>query len=43
MTVLDPFAGSGSTYRAATMEGFDFIGFELQAEYVAIANARGKA
>jgi site-specific DNA-methyltransferase (adenine-specific) len=41
--ILDPFAGSGSTYRAATLEGFDFIGFELQAEYVAIANARGRA
>lgn len=37
---LDPFAGSGSTFKAARLEGFDFIGFELQAEYVAIANAR---
>lgn len=40
--ILDPFAGSGSTFKAATLEGFDFIGFELQAEYVALANARGR-
>jgi DNA modification methylase/transcriptional regulator with XRE-family HTH domain len=41
--ILDPFAGSGSTFKAATLEGFDFIGFELQAEYVALANERGRA
>ncbi len=40
-TVLDPFAGSGSTFKAATLEGFDFIGFELQADEVALANKRG--
>lgn len=39
-TVLDPFAGSGSTGKAAALEGFKFIGFELSAEYTAIANAR---
>jgi len=38
--VLDPFAGSGSTGKAAKLEGFQFIGFELSAEYTAIANAR---
>ena len=27
--VLDPFAGSGSTAKAAVLEGFEFVGFEL--------------
>lgn len=31
-TLLDPFMGSGSTGCAAVIEGFDFIGFELDAE-----------
>ena len=39
-TVLDPFAGSGSTGCAAVLEGFDFIGIEREAEYVEIARAR---
>ena len=39
-TVLDPFAGSGSTGKAAVLEGFHFIGFEREQEYVEIANAR---
>lgn len=39
-TVLDPFTGSGSTGKAAALEGFGFIGFELSAEYAAIAQAR---
>lgn len=39
-TVLDPFTGSGSTGKAALLEGFAFIGFELSAEYAEIANAR---
>jgi site-specific DNA-methyltransferase (adenine-specific) len=39
-TVLDPFTGSGSTGCAAVLEGFDFIGCEREAEYVAIAEAR---
>ena len=38
--VLDPFAGSGSTGKAAVMEGFGFIGIEREAEYVEIARAR---
>lgn len=38
--VLDPFAGSGSTGRAALMEGFQFIGIELDPVYAAIAEAR---
>jgi len=39
-TVLDPFTGSGSTGKAATLEGFNFIGIEQSSEYVEIANAR---
>jgi site-specific DNA-methyltransferase (adenine-specific) len=39
-TVLDPFLGSGSTGKAATLEGFNFIGIEQSAEYAEIANAR---
>ncbi len=39
-TVLDPFAGSGSTGRGAIAEGFQFIGIELSPEYAAIAEAR---
>lgn len=38
--VLDPFAGSGSTGRGAMLEGFNFIGFEMDPEYAAIADAR---
>jgi site-specific DNA-methyltransferase (adenine-specific) len=38
--VLDPFTGSGTTGCACAVEGFDFIGIEREAEYVAIAEAR---
>jgi len=38
--VLDPFMGSGSTGKAAILEGFNFVGIDLQPEYVAIAEAR---
>jgi len=38
--VLDPFTGSGSTGKAAILEGFRFIGVEREAEYVEIARAR---
>lgn len=41
--VLDLFAGSGSTGKAAKLEGFRFVGFELSPEYAAIANARIEA
>ena len=39
-TVLDPFTGSGSTGKAALLEGFNFIGIEQSEEYAAIAQAR---
>lgn len=39
-TVLDPFMGSGSTGKAAMLEGFNFIGIDLTPEYVEIARAR---
>ena len=39
-TVLDPFAGSGSTLVAAKREGFGFIGVELTEEYIPIIEAR---
>ena len=39
-TVLDPFMGSGSTGKAAMLEGFNFIGIDLSPEYVEIARAR---
>lgn len=42
-TVLDPFLGSGSTLKAATIEGFDGVGIELDAEYLEIARRRIEA
>ena len=42
-TVLDPFNGSGSTGKAAVLEGFNYVGIELDPAYVAIAEARIKA
>jgi len=41
-TVLDPFMGSGSTGKAAALEGFSFIGIEREEEYCEIAKARIK-
>jgi DNA modification methylase len=41
-TVLDPFMGSGSTGKAAILEGFSFIGVELSEEYLEIAKNRIK-
>jgi site-specific DNA-methyltransferase (adenine-specific) len=38
--VLDPFCGSGSTGKAARLEGFRFIGIERESDYAAIARAR---
>lgn len=39
-TVLDPFMGSGSTLKAAELEGFNAIGIELSNDYAAIARRR---
>jgi site-specific DNA-methyltransferase (adenine-specific) len=41
-TVLDPFAGSGTTLEAAMLEGFCFVGIEEQAEYIPDIQARVK-
>jgi DNA modification methylase len=38
--VLDPFNGSGSTGCAAVLEGFRYLGAELDADYVEIARKR---
>jgi DNA modification methylase len=39
-TILDPFAGSGSTGVACNQLGRNFLGWELSAEYHAIATRR---
>jgi DNA modification methylase len=41
--VLDPFNGSGSTGCAAVLEGFQYIGIEREAEYIAISEKRIQA
>lgn len=38
--VLDPFMGSGSTGIAARLEGFKFLGMELDKDYFKIAESR---
>ena len=38
--ILDPFIGSGSTGKAAALEGFAFVGIEIEAQYLEIAQAR---
>ena len=38
--VLDPFCGSGSTGIAAMLEGRDFLGVDLDADYINIAQRR---
>lgn len=42
-TVLDPFNGSGSTGKASVLEGFNYIGIELDADYIKISEARIKS
>jgi site-specific DNA-methyltransferase (adenine-specific) len=39
-TVLDPFMGSGSTGKGAILEGFNFIGMELDPHYCELAEKR---
>jgi site-specific DNA-methyltransferase (adenine-specific) len=38
--VLEPFAGSGTTLAAATLEGMNSIGIELTDDYLPIIEAR---
>lgn len=39
-TILDPFMGSGSTGKAAVLEGYNFVGIELQEDFVEISKSR---
>ena len=39
-TVLDPFAGSGTTGQVAVENGCRFVGIELSEEYIRLANRR---
>lgn len=38
--VLDPFTGSGSTGKAALLDGYQFIGIELTTDYLPIIEGR---
>ena len=38
--ILDPFMGSGSTLKAAELEGFSAVGIEIDPDYVQIARQR---
>lgn len=38
--ILDPFMGSGSTGKAAVLEGFDFVGIEREQEHIETAITR---
>jgi len=40
--VLDPFMGAGTTAVAAKQLGRNYLGFELNSEYIEIANNRLK-
>lgn len=42
-TVLDPFAGTGTTGVVALREGRRFVGVELNPEYAAMAEARARS
>lgn len=39
-TVLEPFAGSGTTVEAALLEGFNVIGVEMMSEYLPLIEHR---
>jgi modification methylase len=39
-TVLDPFMGSGSTARAAVLEGRDSVGYEINPEHEALIRSK---
>lgn len=38
--ILDPFMGSGSTGKAAVLEGFRFVGIDIDQAYIEIARQR---
>lgn len=38
--ILDPFMGSGSTGKAAILDGFNFIGIDIEQEYLELARLR---
>jgi DNA modification methylase len=42
-TILDPYMGSGTTGVAAVIEGFNFIGVEIDPEHFAVARERIRA
>lgn len=39
-TILEPFAGSGTTLQAAAMEGVNAVGCELDERYVPLIHER---
>ena len=39
-TILDPFAGSGTTLMAGILEGFDVVGMEMTDDYLPIIEGR---
>lgn len=39
-TVLDPFNGSGSTGKASILEGFKYVGIDLDSKYIDISKKR---
>ena len=39
-TILDPFAGSGTTLMAGILEGFDVVGMEMTDDYLSIIEGR---
>ena len=39
-TILDPFAGSGTTLQAARNKGFNAIGVEAEKDYIELINQR---
>jgi DNA modification methylase len=40
--IIDPFAGSGTTLKVAKDLGYDFLGFEIDTEYIEIIKNRLK-
>lgn len=38
--ILDPFAGSGSTLKAAALEGFSGVGIDKDGQWIPVADAR---